>query len=91
MRSVFIIDPSKLIRLIIVYPNAVGRNFAEILRVVDALQLVDGYRVNTPADWQPGEDVLIGLNVSDDEARRRFPKGFTAVRPYLRFTPQPDR
>jgi len=91
VRSVFIIDPHKLVRLMIVYPAAVGRNFAEILRVIDALQLVDEYHVVTPADWKPGGDVIVGLSVSDADAERRFPKGVTRVRPYYRVTPQPGR
>lgn len=92
VRSVFFIDPKKVIRATITYPPSTGRNFAEILRVIDSLQLADSHKVATPADWQQGEDVVILPSVQDPaEIARLFPKGFKALRPYLRVTPQPDR
>jgi alkyl hydroperoxide reductase subunit AhpC len=92
VRSVFVIDPNKKIRLIITYPASTGRNFNEILRVIDSLQLTDKHKVATPVNWKPGEDVIIVPSLQDaDEIKRRFPKGFKAVKPYLRITPQPDR
>ena len=92
VRSVFIIDPNKKIRTIITYPASTGRSFTEILRVVDSLQLTDSHKVATPADWQDGDDVVIIPSLQDpQELEKRFPKGFTAVRPYLRVTPQPNR
>ena len=75
----------------ITYPQATGRNVDEILRVIDSLQLTDGYKVATPVNWRPGEDVIIVPAVSDEEARGKFPKGWKALRPYLRLTPQPDK
>jgi len=89
VRNVFIIAPDKTIRLILVYPMATGRNFDEILRVIDSLQLTDKHKVATPANWRPGEDVIISTAVKDDEAKTRFPKGFKTLKPYLRLTPQP--
>jgi thioredoxin-dependent peroxiredoxin len=89
VRNVFVIGPDKQIRLILVYPMATGRNFQEILRVIDAMQLADKHKIATPADWKQGEDVIITAAVSDEEAKTRFPKGFKALRPYLRLTPQP--
>ena len=86
VRSVFIIDPSKKIRLIMTYPMSVGRNFDEIIRVVDALQLGDAKRVVTPADWQKGKDVIIPPSIANDEASMLFPQGWTEHRPYLRTT-----
>lgn len=92
VRSLFIIDPQKKVRLIITYPASTGRNFHEILRVIDSLQLTDNYKVATPANWQQGEDVVIVPSLQDPEdIARRFPKGHIAIRPYLRFTSQPDR
>ena len=92
VRSVFIIDPNKKIRTIITYPASTGRNFSEILRVVDSLQLTDSHKVATPADWQDGDDVVIVPALQDPkELAERFPKGFNAVRPYLRVTPQPNK
>ncbi len=92
VRSVFVIDPNKKIRLMITYPASTGRNFNEILRVIDSLQLTDKHKVATPVNWKPGEDVIIVPSLQDaDEIKRRFPKGFKAVKPYLRITPQPDR
>ncbi|WP_394270617.1 peroxiredoxin [Qipengyuania sp.] len=84
VRSVFIIDPTKKIRLILTYPMSVGRNFDEILRVIDALQYGDKHGVATPADWTRGKDAIIPPSVSDDDAKARFPQGFNTIRPYLR-------
>ena len=90
VRSLFIVDPNKKIRLIITYPASTGRNFSELLRVIDSLQLTDNHKVATPGNWQPGEDVVIVPALQDaDEIARRFPKGYRAVRPYLRLTPDP--
>ncbi|MBJ9954435.1 MULTISPECIES: peroxiredoxin [unclassified Acinetobacter] len=92
VRSLIIIDPNKKVRLIITYPASTGRNFNEILRVVDSLQLTDNYKVATPANWQDGEDVVIVPSLKDEaELKERFPKGYTAVKPYLRLTPQPNK
>lgn len=91
VRSLVIIDPNKKVRLIITYPASTGRNFHEILRVVDSLQLTDKHKVATPANWQHGDDVVIVPSLKDeDEIKQRFPKGYTAVTPYLRLTPQPE-
>ncbi len=86
VRSVFIIDPSKKIRLTMTYPMSCGRNFDEIIRVIDALQTADRYTIATPADWMPGDQVIIPPSVSDEVAKERFPQGFTTLRPYLRLT-----
>ncbi|MDF1776785.1 MAG: peroxiredoxin [Rhizobiaceae bacterium] len=86
VRSVFIIDPNKKIRLMLTYPMNVGRNFDEILRVIDALQLADKYRVATPADWRPGDKVIIPPSIKNDEAEDIFPQGWDEIRPYLRLT-----
>ena len=86
IRSVFIIDPKKKIRLTMTYPMSVGRNFDEILRVIDALQASDEHGIATPADWRPGDTVIIPPSVTDNEARVRFPQGWTEIRPYLRTT-----
>ncbi|EPQ3665680.1 TPA: peroxiredoxin [Pseudomonas aeruginosa] len=92
VRSLFIIDPSKKVRLIITYPASTGRNFNEILRVIDSLQLTDEHKVATPANWEDGDEVVIVPSLKDEEEiRRRFPKGYRAVKPYLRLTPQPNR
>jgi thioredoxin-dependent peroxiredoxin len=91
VRSVFIVGPDKKIKLTITYPQSTGRNFQEILRVLDSLQLTANYSVSTPADWKDGEDVIIAPAISDDDAKERFPKGFTTLRPYLRLTPQPNK
>ena len=92
VRSVFIIDPKKKIRLTFTYPMSTGRNFDEILRVIDALQLTDGYSVATPGNWRDGDDVIIPLTIKDEaELKQKFPKGYTAERPYLRVTPQPNK
>jgi alkyl hydroperoxide reductase subunit AhpC len=91
VRSVFIIDPSKKIRLILTYPASTGRNFQEILRTIDSLQLTDAYKVATPVNWQHGDDVIIVTSVTDPaELERRFPKGWRELKPYLRVTPQPN-
>ncbi len=91
VRSVFIIDPNKKIRMTMTYPAATGRNFDELLRVIDALQLTDGYKVATPANWKPGEDVIIVPSLKDpEEIKVRFPKGYNALKPYLRMTPDPS-
>ncbi|WP_353143988.1 peroxiredoxin [Acinetobacter pragensis] len=92
VRSLVIIDPNKKVRLIITYPASTGRNFNEILRVVDSLQLTDNHKVATPANWQQGDDVVIVPSLKDeDEIKQRFPKGYKAVKPYLRLTPQPEQ
>ena len=90
VRSVFIVDPGKKLRLTLTYPPSAGRNFAEILRVIDSLQLTTYRKVATPADWQQGEDVVILPTVPDDEAKELFPAGFTTHRPYLRTTAAPE-
>lgn len=91
VRSVFIIGPDKKIKLTLTYPASTGRNFQELLRVIDSLQLTAQFSVATPANWQEGEDVVIAPSVSDEVAVSKFPKGFTRIRPYLRLTPQPDK
>jgi len=92
VRSVFIIDPKKAVRATITYPASTGRNFDEILRVIDSLQLTDSHKVATPANWEDGDDVVILPSIQDPaELAQRFPKGFKAVRPYLRLTPQPNK
>ncbi len=91
VRSVFVIDPNKKIRLTITYPPATGRNFDEILRVVDALQLTDNHSVATPVNWQDGDDCIVVPTLSDEDATAKFPKGFTTIKPYLRVTPQPNK
>ena len=91
VRSVFIIDPNKKVRATITYPPSTGRDFNEILRVIDSLQLTDKYKVATPANWKDGDDVVISPAVSDEDAKTRFPKGWRALRPYLRLTPQPNK
>jgi alkyl hydroperoxide reductase subunit AhpC len=89
VRNVFVIGPDKKIKLIIVYPMTTGRNFDEVLRVIDSLQLTAKHRVATPVNWQPGEDVIIAGSVSDEEAKKIYPDGWNAPRPYLRIVPQP--
>jgi thioredoxin-dependent peroxiredoxin len=91
VRSVFVIGADKLVKLIITYPASTGRNFDEILRVIDSLQLTADYQVATPVDWKDGDDVIVVPAVSDEDAKAKFPKGFTAIKPYLRVTPQPNR
>ena len=89
VRNVFVIGPDKKIKLIIVYPMTTGRNFDEVLRVIDSLQLTAKHKVATPVNWKPGEDVIIAGSVSDDEAKKIYPQGFKAPKPYLRIVPQP--
>ncbi len=89
VRSVYVIDPQKTIKLMITYPASTGRNFKELLRVIDSLQLTEKYKVATPADWKEGEDVVISTSISNEEAKKMFPEGFKEVKPYLRLTPQP--
>ena len=91
VRSVFIIDPNKKIRLPITSPPATGRTFDEILRVIDALQLTDNHAVATPVNWTDGEDCIVVPTLSDEDAEAKFPKGFTKIKPYLRTTPQPNK
>src|SRR4051794_26762163 len=92
VRSVFVIDPKKKIRLMLTYPASTGRNFDEILRAIDSLQLTDYFSVATPANWKDGGDCVIVLSLQDPEVlKQKFPKGWNAVRPYLRMTPQPNR
>jgi alkyl hydroperoxide reductase subunit AhpC len=90
VRSVFIIGPDKKIKLTLTYPASTGRNFTEILRVIDSLQLTASHKVATPADWRRDEDCIVSPSVSDSDARQLFPKGVRKVKPYLRYTPQPD-
>ena len=90
VRSVFVVGPDNKVKLMLTYPASTGRNFQEILRVLDSLQLTAGYKVATPADWKHGEDVIIVPAVSDDDAKKQFPNGYTAVKPYLRVTKQPN-
>ncbi|MGQ0676033.1 MAG: peroxiredoxin [Rhodospirillales bacterium] len=89
VRSVFVIDPQKKVRLTITYPPSTGRNFAEILRVIDSLQLTDAHKVATPVNWKPGEDVIIVPSLSDEDAKKRFPAGWKTLKPYLRVVKQP--
>ncbi len=89
VRNVFVIGPDKKVKLIIVYPMSTGRNFDEVLRVIDSLQLTAKHKVATPVNWKPGDDVIIAGSVSDDEARKIYPEGFKAPRPYLRIVAQP--
>ena len=91
VRSLLIIDPNKKVRLIITYPASTGRNFTEILRVLDSLQLVDNYGIATPVDWKDGEDVIIPPAVSQEDAEKKFTKGVKVVKPCLRYTPQPNK
>ena len=89
VRNVFVIGPDKKIKLIIVYPMTTGRNFDEVLRVIDSLQLTAKHKVATPVNWRPGDDVIIAGSVSDEEAKKIYPDGWNAPRPYLRIVPQP--
>jgi len=92
VRSVFIIDPQKKLRLTFTYPASTGRNFDELLRVIDSLQLTDNYNVATPANWKDGDDCVIVPSIQDpQELKQKFPKGYTALKPYLRMTPQPNK
>lgn len=90
VRSLFVIGPDKKVKLMITYPASTGRNFYEVLRVIDSLQLTANYSVATPADWKAGEDVIVVPAVSTDDAIKKFPKGVKVVKPYLRYTPQPN-
>jgi thioredoxin-dependent peroxiredoxin len=91
VRTVFVIDPQKKLRLTITYPPSTGRNFDEILRVIDSLQLTDNYGVATPVNWKDGDDVVVVPSISTEEAKQKFPKGVTEVKPYLRLTPDPTK
>ena len=91
VRSVFVIGPDKKVKLTVTYPASTGRNFDEILRVIDSLQLTANYSVATPVDWKDGQDVIIVPSLSDADAKEKFPKGWKAVKPYLRITPQPNK
>lgn len=91
VRSLFVIGPDKAVKLMITYPASTGRNFYEVLRVVDSLQLTAGFSVATPADWKHGEDVIVVPAVSTEDAIKKFPKGVKVIKPYLRYTPQPDQ
>ena len=91
VRSLFIIGPDKKVKLMITYPASTGRNFFEVIRVIDSLQLTANYSVATPADWKQGEDVIVVPAVSTEDAIKKFPKGVKIVKPYLRYTPQPDK
>jgi alkyl hydroperoxide reductase subunit AhpC len=91
VRSLFVIGPDKKVKLTITYPASTGRNFQEVLRVVDSLQLTANYSVATPADWKAGEDVIVVPAVSTEDAQKKFPKGVKVVKPYLRYTPQPNK
>jgi alkyl hydroperoxide reductase subunit AhpC len=91
VRSLFIIGPDKKVKLMITYPASTGRNFVEVLRVIDSLQLTANYSVATPADWKEGEDVIVVPAVSTEDAIKKFPKGVNVVKPYLRYTPQPNK
>jgi len=91
VRTVFVIDPNRKLRLTITYPPSTGRNFAEILRTIDSLQLTDNYSVATPVNWQEGEDVVVAPTIPTEEAKQKFPKGVREIKPYLRMTPQPNK
>ena len=91
VRSVFVIGPDKKVKLTLTYPASTGRNFNEILRVIDSLQLTDEYQVATPADWNDGEDVIVVPAIKTEDIPAKFPKGYTEIRPYLRTTPQPNK
>jgi alkyl hydroperoxide reductase subunit AhpC len=91
VRSLFVIGPDKKVKLMITYPASTGRNFHEVLRVIDSLQLTANYSVATPADWKEGEDVIVVPAVSTEDAIKKFPKGVKVVKPYLRYTPQPNK
>jgi alkyl hydroperoxide reductase subunit AhpC len=89
VRTVFVVGPDRKIKLMIVYPMTTGRNFHEVLRVIDSLQLTANHKVATPVNWEPGEDVIIAGSVSDEDAKKVYPEGWRAPRPYLRFVPPP--
>ncbi len=91
VRSLFVIGPDKKVKLTLTYPASTGRNFHEVLRVIDSLQLTANYSVATPADWKEGEDVIVVPAVSTEDAQKKFPKGVKIIKPYLRYTPQPNK
>ena len=91
VRSLFVIGPDKLVKLMIIYPASTGRNFTEILRVIDSLQLTANYSVATPADWQEGDDVIVVPSITTEDAIKKFPKGVKEIKPYLKYTPQPNK
>ncbi len=91
VRNVFVIGPDKKIKLMLVYPMTTGRNFDEVLRVIDSLQLTAKHKVATPVNWKQGEDVIIAGSVTDDEAKKKYPQGWKAPKPYMRIVPQPGR
>ena len=91
VRSVFVIDPNKKIRMTLTYPESAGRNFNEILRVIDSLRLTDNYKVTTPANWEDGDDVIVSPALSNEEAEKLFPAGWNELKPYLRMTKQPNK
>ena len=91
VRSLFIIGPDKKLKLFITYPASTGRNFVEVIRVIDSLQLTSNYSVSTPADWKDGEDVIVANSITTEDAQKKFPKGVKVVKPYLRYTPQPNK
>ena len=91
VRSLFIIGPDKKLKLYITYPASTGRNFFEVIRVIDSLQLTSNYSVSTPADWKEGEDVIVANSITTEDAEKKFPKGVKVVKPYLRYTPQPNK
>ncbi|TGL41451.1 peroxiredoxin [Leptospira perdikensis] len=91
VRSVFVVGPDKKVKLTLTYPASTGRNFDELLRVIDSLQLTSQFSVATPANWKDGEDTIIVPSVSDEDAKKKFPKGFKTIKPYLRYTPQPNK
>jgi alkyl hydroperoxide reductase subunit AhpC len=89
VRTVFVVGPDKKVKLMLAYPMSTGRNFDEVLRVVDSIQLTAKHKVSTPANWKNGDDVIISGNVSDDEAKQKYPNGWKSPRPYIRIVPQP--
>ncbi|MGV3666351.1 MAG: peroxiredoxin [Leptospira bouyouniensis] len=91
VRSVFVVGPDKKVKLTLTYPASTGRNFDELLRVIDSLQLTSQFSVATPANWKDGEDTIIVPSVTDEDAKKKFPKGFRTIKPYLRYTPQPNK
>jgi alkyl hydroperoxide reductase subunit AhpC len=90
VRNVFVVGPDKKIKLVLVYPMTTGRNFDEVLRVIDSLQLTAGHKVATPAQWQPGDNVIIAGSVSDEDAKKTYPGGWESPRPYIRIVPDPS-
>ena len=91
VRSVFIVGPDNKVKLTLTYPASTGRNFQELIRVIDSLQLTATHSVATPADWKDGDDVIVVNSINDEDAKKKFPKGFVAKKPYLRVTPQPNK